>query len=292
MKASLDCLECVVKQALRASRIAGDDEEKQRQVINAVVRDIPAMDLNESPAVLSLGAYRLVHQVFGVSDAYKSMKDEQNRMALCLEPKLDRLVRASTEPLETAIRLSAAGNIIDLGILHAHEIDPEGAIRQAMSAPLAVEHMELFLRDLAGCRDFLYLLDNAGEIVFDKILIRELSKHTRVTAVVKGAPIINDACMEDAEQVGLTEICEVIDNGGGFVGSPLSLVPKRFIERMQQADLILGKGQGNYETVDDFDGNVYLLLKMKCDVVARHCGIPLGEAAFISTRERRRTLSL
>lgn len=291
MRSSLDCLECIVKQALRASRIAGDDKDKQRQVINAVVAGIPAMDLAESPAVLSLGAYYLVHEVFCISDAYKSMKDEQNKMALGLEPELEELVRSSSEPLKTAVRLAAAGNIIDLGILHAHEIDPHEAIRQAMSAPLAVEDMDLFLRDLTTCHDFLYLLDNAGEIVFDKVLIRELSKHTRVTAVVKAAPIINDACMEDAEQVGLTSLCEVIDNGGAFVGSPLSLVPKRFIERMTKADIILGKGQGNYETVDDFDGNVYLLLKMKCDVVAQHCGIPLGEAAFISTRERMRRVN-
>jgi len=288
MKSSLDCLECILKQALRAARIAGNDQEKQRQVINAVVAEIPTLDLDQSPAVISLAAYRLVHEIFGITDAYKSMKEEQNEMALQLEPELEELVRTSDHPLKTAVRLAAAGNIIDLGILHAHEIDPHEAIRQAMAAPLAVEHMDLFLRDLSTCRDFLYLLDNAGEIVFDKVLIRELSKHTRVTAVVKAGPIINDACMEDAERVGLTSLCEVIDNGGAFVGSPLSLVPGHFIDRMAKADIILGKGQGNYETVDDFDGNVYLLLKMKCEVVAKHCGIPLGQAAFISTRERLR----
>lgn len=286
MKADLDCLECIVKQALRAARIAGDDPVKQRQVIDRVVADIPGMDLNDSPAVLSLNAYRYVHEIFGVSDAYRAMKEEQNRMALSLEPELETLIQTSAEPLITAIRLAAAGNIIDLGILQSHEIDPHDAIDQAMSAPLALEHTDLFLRDLEHCTDLLYLLDNAGEIVFDKVLIRELVKHTQVTAVVKGGPIINDACLADAEQVGLTEVCEVIDNGGAFVGSPLKLIPPAFLERMQRADIILGKGQGNYETVDDFNGNVYLLLKMKCPIVAGHCGVPLGKAAFVSTRAR------
>lgn len=288
MKASLDCLECIVRQALRAARIAGNDPEMHRRVINAVVADIPKMDLNESPAVLSLGIYHLVHQFAGVSDAYKAMKEEQNEMALTLEPELEALVKSSANPLVTAIRLSAAGNIIDLGILHAHEIDPHEAITQAMNAPLAIEHTEAFLADLNSCNDLLFLLDNTGEIVFDKVLIRELQKHTRVTAVVKAGPIINDACMEDAERVGLTELCEVIDNGGAFVGSPLALIPDRFRARMEAADIILGKGQGNYETVDDFDGNVYLLLKIKCDVVAEHSGLPLGAAAFVSIRERNR----
>ena len=148
------------------------------------------------------------------------------------------------------------------------------------------EHTELFLRDLEHCGELLYLLDNAGEIVFDKILIRELNKHTRVTAVVKGAPIINDACMEDAEQTGLTAICEVIDNGGPFIGTPVSLINPYLVKRMESADIIVGKGQGNYETVDDFNGNVYLLLKIKCEIVSRHSGAPLGSAAFISTRKR------
>ncbi len=287
MKSSLDCLECIVRQALRASRFAGNDCEKQRRVVNEVVAAIPAMDLNDSPAVLSLIAYHKVHQVFGIDDAYKAMKEEQNKMALGLEEELDQLIRRSSEALVTAIRLAAAGNIIDLGILQSHEINAHEAIQQALGASLVIEHIPLFLRDLENCTELLYLLDNAGEIVFDKVLIRELQKHTRVTAVVKGGPIINDACMEDAEQVGLTKVCDVIDNGGSFVGSPLSLVPEAFIERMRNADIILGKGQGNYETVDDFDGNVYLLLKIKCEIVARHSGVPLGMAAFISTRERR-----
>lgn len=286
MKASLECLECVVRQALRAARMAGDDPEMHRQVINAAVADIPAMDLNSSPAVLSLDLYQYAQQISGVDDPYLNIKQEQNRMILELEPELEQLVEKSEQPLITAIKLAAAGNIIDLGILQAHEINPRDAIARAMETPMAVDHTEHFLENLKRCEDFLYLLDNAGEIVFDKVLIRQLQQHTNVTAVVKAGPIINDACLEDAEQVGLTTICDVIDNGGAFVGSPLTLVPQSFLDRMAQADILLGKGQGNYETIDDFKGNVYLLLKAKCDVVARHMGISLGDLAFISTEVR------
>lgn len=288
MEASLECLECILRQTLRAARIAGDDVDKQRQALDGVAKEIPFMNLKRSPAELSLGAYQLVNQIYNTCDVYKAMKIEQNKMALCLENELEELVRKSTAPLATAIRLAAAGNIIDLGILQAHEINPHEAIQHVLNGPLAIDHTELFLRDLEHCEELLYLLDNAGEIVFDKILIRELNKHTRVTAVVKGAPIINDACMEDAEQTGLTAICEVIDNGGPFIGTPVSLINPYLVKRMESADIIVGKGQGNYETVDDFNGNVYLLLKIKCEIVSRHSGAPLGSAAFISTRKRAR----
>ncbi len=288
MEASLECLECILRQTLRAARTAGDDAEKQRQAVNGVAAEIPFMDLENSPAELSLSAYQLVNQIFDTSDAYKAIKEEQNIMALRLEDELEELVRTSPEPLVTAIRLAAAGNIIDLGILQAHEIDPHAAIQQALNMPLAIDHTKHFLHDLENCGELMYLLDNSGEIVFDKVLIRELCKHTRVTAVVKGEPIINDACLKDAEQVGLTAICNIMENGGPFIGTPVSLISPVLHRKMRESDIILGKGQGNYETVDDFDGNVFLLLKIKCEIVARHSTAPLGTAVFISTRERTR----
>ena len=137
------------------------------------------------------------------------------------------------------------------------------------------------------CSDLLFLLDNAGEIVFDKLLIEELKDRTSVTAVVKGAPIINDAVMDDAVQVGLTEVCEVIDNGGPFIGSLPDLVPERFRRRMAAADVIVAKGQGNYETVDEFPGDVFLILRAKCPTIAEHMGVAFGQVALISTRVRR-----
>ncbi|MCK5861020.1 MAG: DUF89 family protein [Candidatus Hydrogenedentes bacterium] len=286
MKASIECLECVVHQALRAAKIAGDDPKIHRAVLNAAAADVPSMDLNQSPAVLSLKLYQYAQKLSGVADPYAKIKRDHNTMMLELEDELEQLVQESDQPLITALKLAAAGNVIDLGIMQAHEINPQEAIAQAMETPLAMDHTTHFLENLKPCADFLYLLDNAGEIVFDKVLIRQLQRHTCVTAVVKAAPIINDACLEDAEQVGLTDICDVIDNGGAFVGSPLTLVPETFLQRMTQADIILGKGQGNYETIDDFEENVYLLLKAKCETIAKHIGISLGETAFISTHLR------
>ncbi len=286
MKATLDCLECFVRQALRDARRATDDPETQRSIINEVARLVPRADLGQSPAALSLAAYETVSRLSGVPDPFAQVKREQNEMALELEDELRERVRNSADPLDTALHIAAAGNIIDLGILADEEIDVHTAVEDAMRQRFAVDHTRAFRKALEMCDDLLFLCDNSGEIVFDKILIEELVRHTRVTAVVKAAPILNDATHEDARMAGLDKVCEVIDNGGAFIGSPLELVPEWFLARMRQAGIILGKGQGNYETVDDFPGDVYLILRSKCPVVAEHMGVPLGRVAMISTRVR------
>ena len=149
-----------------------------------------------------------------------------------------------------------------------------------------MDHTEDLKAALTNCSDLLYLLDNAGEIVFDKLLIEVLQQYTPVTAVVKGAPMLNDVVRHDAEFVGLTSVCDVIDNGGAFIGSPLNQVPQTFLDRMAQADIIIGKGQGNYETVDEFDGNVFLILRAKCEIIAKHMGVRFGQVGLISIRRR------
>jgi len=286
VKATLDCLECIVTQALRVARRATADEALQRHILDKVAVLLPGMDLDKSPAALSQVAYEITSRLTGIEDPYRDAKREQNEMALALEAEMRERIKASPDPLVAALHLSAAGNVIDLGTMHAQEIDIRAAIEQAMEERFAVDHTPAFRESLASCTDLLFLLDNAGEIVFDKILIEELLKHTQVTAVVKAGPIINDALMADAEHVGLTRICKVIDNGGAFVGSPLHLVPEHFLARMRRAGILLGKGQGNYETVDDFPGDVFLMLRAKCPVVAKHMGVRYGQVGFISTRVR------
>lgn len=286
MKATLECLACIATQAVRAARVATDDAEVQRRILNDVVARIPGMNMDESPAALSLPAYEVTAALTGVEDPYVELKRSQNEFALGMEDELRALVCESEDPLGAALHLAAAGNIIDLGVTHAGAIDVHGAIEQVMRESFAIDHSEAFRASLTSCNDLLYLLDNAGEIVFDKILVEQLLRYTRVTAVVKSGPMINDVLMVDAEQVGLTSLCPVIENGGAFVGSPLHLVPESFLERMRQADAILGKGQGNYETIDEFPGDVFLILRAKCEVIARHMGVQFGQVALISTRVR------
>jgi len=288
LKATLDCLECIAGQALRVARIATDDPDVQRQILDETLKRIPDMALSNSPAELSIVVYELAAALSGNHDPYSGLKYGQNEAALEIEPELREMVEKSDDRLATAMHLAAAGNVIDLGIQAHKSIDVWAAIAQAMDEKFAIDHTAAFCESLAKSNDLLYLLDNSGEIVFDKILIEELQKSTTVTAVVKAGPMINDVLMADAEQVGLTQVCEVIDNGGAFIGSPLDLIPEEFKQRLAQADMIVAKGQGNYETLDEYDGNVFLILKAKCAIIAQNTGVKQGQVVLVSTRVRKK----
>jgi hypothetical protein len=286
MKSELDCLDCIMGQALRAARTATSDPALQRAILDETSRRLPTLDLDDSPASISMVAYEVAAEIANNPDPFKAQKQQQNALAQGLEMEMREMIAQSDDPLHTALHLAAAGNVIDLGIFQEHEIDLHGAIEQVLNERFAVDHSEAFRAALEGCNDLLYLLDNAGEIVFDKLLIEVLLRHTPVTAVVKAGPMINDVTLQDTHDVGLSELCPVIDNGGAFIGSPLNRVPQAFLDRMHKADVIIGKGQGNYETIDDFDGNVFLILRAKCPIVARHMGVAFGQVGMISTRLR------
>ncbi|MCF6284275.1 MAG: ARMT1-like domain-containing protein, partial [Candidatus Hydrogenedentes bacterium] len=263
-----------------------DNPATQRRILDETLAKIPAMDTDNSPAYLSMVAYQLAAKLSDNADPYKELKRAQNELALSLEDKMRTRIQESDAPLETALHLAAAGNVIDLGILESHEIDIEAVIEEVLHERFSMDHTDTLKAALKDCNDLLYLLDNAGEIVFDKLLIEELVKVTKVTAVVKGAPMLNDVVRADADFVGLSGVCDIIDNGGAFIGSPLNAVPQIFLDRMTAADVIIGKGQGNYETIDEFDGNIFLILRAKCEIIAKHMGVKFGQVGLISTRRR------
>ena len=221
MKATLDCLECIAAQALRAARVVAEEHEVQRKILNETVKRIPEFDLEKSPAELSLIAYELASELSGNPDGYRELRREQNEFALRLEPELRELVRNSEDPLITALHLAAAGNVIDLGVAHSNDIDVRAAIEQVMSERFAIDHTEAFLESLGNSKDLVFLLDNAGEIVFDKILIEELLGYTNVTAVVKAGPIslmVSDSVIDGTSNCG--RLCGIPPNALPMVATP------------------------------------------------------------------------
>jgi len=182
--------------------------------------------------------------------------------------------------METAVRLAIAGNIIDLGVKTSiKESNVEKVIRDCLTADFDNQQVEGFRNAVSRAEKIFYLADNAGEIVFDRLLIEQLPAE-KVTVVVKGSPVINDATMEDAEFAGLTEMVEVIDNGSDAPGTILKTCSRIFRNRFEEADLIIAKGQGNYETLSDVDKNIFFVLKAKCPVIARDLGCEVGEMIF------------
>jgi len=277
MRTFLDCIPCFVRQALDSARLATDDEQIHEKVVREVLRLSVDLDMSQSPPVIGQQIHRLIRKLIGNIDPYRELKRRFNRLALRLCAELEERVRTSEAPLETAVRLAIAGNIIDLGVKTSiAESEIEKVIRDCLTADFDSQQLEEFRNAANQAEEILYLADNAGEIVFDRLLIEHLPIE-KITVVVKGAPVINDATMEDAEFTGLTDMVEVIDNGSDAPGTILESCSQTFRERFEDADLIIAKGQGNYETLSNADKNIFFILKAKCPVIAGDLGCEVGE---------------
>jgi len=277
MRIFLDCIPCFVRQALDASRLATEDEQIHEKVVREVLRLAVDVDMSKSPPAIGQQIHRLIREIVGKDDPYRQIKKHFNNLALKLYPDLRKQIVSSKNRLETAIRLAIAGNIIDFGVNGSvSESDLNKAISESLTADFDSMQLQSFQDTIEQAEEILYLADNAGEIVFDRLLIEQLP-YEKVTVVVKGMPVINDAMMEDAVVAGLPRIVEVIDNGSDGPGTILESCSHDFRKRFDDADFLIAKGQGNYETLSDLDKDIFFVLKAKCPVIARHLGCEIGE---------------
>lgn len=285
MKADLDCVVCLFRQAINTGRVVTRDRRKHAAILARLARTIPGLTLDQTPAALSQPIYRIVSAVTGNADPYGKLKKETNRAALRLLPDLRRVIAAARDPLAAALHAAVAGNIIDLGIGHKFDINTD--ITRILKEPFAVNAIEAFRKEIKPGRRLLYIGDNAGEIVFDRLLVEFLkSRGMNITFAVRSAPIINDATMDDAVQSGMTRLVRVIETGSGDIGINWKNVSAEFRNHVKSADVIIAKGHGNFETCDDHKGNFYFLLKAKCEMVARELGVGLGALIFKHSRNR------
>jgi hypothetical protein len=284
MRTYLDCYACFLRQALEATRQLGGDERKQKIVLDRVLELLRSIDLSSTPPEIGEQVHRLVRQELGASDPYRDFKQRTTTEALALMPRLRRVVQEAEDPLEAGLRLSIAGNIIDAGIRATYELWP--AVQRVMSQPFAVEDIDALRRALARVPYALYLADNAGETVFDRLLIEDLE--VPVKYAVKGGPILNDATLEDARMAGVDQVAELLSTGSDAPGTILERCSMEFQRVFAEARLVIAKGQGNYETLSSQGPNVFFLLQAKCPVIARDLGVPVGGIVLRQGDGRRR----
>jgi len=283
MKTYLDCLPCLVSQALKAARAATDDEEVQRQVVDAVAAMIPELSLGLKPPEIAQRGYRLISQITGNDDPFRQMKFESNRIALALWLQMKQLVEQSADRLFTACRLAILANSIDFGPNFEHD-GIEAIIDEATthSLPLAVDNYDQFWSSLNNSQNLVYLGDNAGEIVFDRLLIEEIHrvKELETYFVVREKPVINDATVDDALAVGMDRVARVISNGSDAPATILSQCSAELQQLYRSADIVIAKGQGNYESLEGEPGNIFFLLRAKCPLVAGTLGVSVGDCVL------------
>lgn len=255
------------------------DDAQQEHLLRRLLREIAAADWAVVPVVISQRLQRRVREETGCADPYRALKDTMNRIALGLLPALTESVRRHPDPREAIVRLAIAGNLLDAG--SKTRLAPEDLsshLHAIWDAPLAGSVADLF-RAAESAQRILYLADNAGEIVFDRLLIEALPAG-KVTVAVRGLPVINDATLEDAQIAGIPDLAPVIANGSDAPGTLLEECSDEFRACFQNADLIIAKGQGNFETLSDASANIWFLLTVKCPVIADRLGLPVGTQAL------------
>ncbi len=292
MLTTLDCTPCLVRQALEAARSAADDDATQHRIMQEALAMLAAeIKTGQSPPHIGQLIHRLVRRLTENDDPYAEIKRRSNSAALAALPRLRTLVQDSADPLASAAHLAIAANVLDAGMNAAavagalqegSSQDGNGvvqALESGLTEPLRGD-VDDFRAAVAHARRLLLLTDNSGEIVVDRLLVEQLPTE-RLTIAVRGRPVLNDATLDDAATAGLNELAPVIDNGSDAPGTLLDDCSPGFRDVFNRADLIIAKGQGNYETLSDAGADIFFLFKVKCPLVAHHSGLPLQAHALL-----------
>jgi hypothetical protein len=286
MKTYLDCIPCFFRQALEASKLAGADHPTQRRVLNKLAGILPAFPLTSTPPEMGRIIYRMVSRVTGKKDPYARIKAESNRKALKLYPQLKKKIARSRDRLGAAVRLAIAGNIIDYGVKNSLNVERE--LEKMLIAESRAIHQEnrklyqceRFKRALRKAETVLILGDNAGETVFDRLLIEEIKREDpqkQISYAVKAGPTINDALEEDARFCGIDRVARIISSGLAAPGTILSLCSRSFLRVFHESDMVISKGQGNFESLSFAPRTVFFLFMANRPVVATHVGCQMGD---------------
>ncbi len=293
MRTYLECIPCFFKQALEAAILAGANKKQQKRILEAVALSVPHFSLRLSPPEMAHNVYGAVTRITGKKDPYAKIKEKSNRLALRIYPKLKKKVASSEDRLLTAIELAIAGNIIDYGVKNSLNVKKElDKILIIENKVIKNEKRSLFnykdLRNaLKKAKNVLYLADNAGEIVFDRVLMEEIKcmdRKKEIICAVKEGPVINDALRKDARISGVSKHAKIISSGLDLPGTVLSSCSKEFLKIFNKADIVISKGQGNFESLSEAKRSIFFLFMAKCPVVARHIGCKLGDIILLNAK--------
>ncbi len=275
-----ECVPCFALQALRATDLSTRDENLRWEVLIEACKKIAAFTPGMKPVEMAEIIYPLVQEKTGVRDPYAGIRHETNRHALSLYPFFQALVEKSDIPILAAIKLATIGNSIDFGVPHNHLASLKSETLSLLHELLAIDHTPKLMRGLKGGHSLLLLADNSGEIVLDRLLLETIHAnfpYLRLTVAVRETPIINDVTLPDVKEAKFPGYIHAVSSGNRTPGVILKKASRNFLEIYKKADIILSKGQGNYEGLsDDADARVFFLFRAKCAIIARHVGVPEG----------------
>lgn len=268
------CVACFLKTYKRLFQKFSVGEAQQKAFIDFFNQTIESDTTGFTP-LIQRNLNNTFCRILSITDPFSEEKEESNQVALELYSQWKPRVIKSADPFHLALRLAIAGNIMDYGASTSFDIHK--TIDRVVSSKFAIDQSELLRAKLQNASKVLYLGDNAGEIVFDKLFI-EVIKHENIKFVVKGAPVLNDVTINDAAQVGMHSAANVISNGYDAPSTILSCCSSEFLQEYNSADIIISKGQGNLEgLLSENDPRIFFLLMIKCDLIAETLGVKKGD---------------
>lgn len=277
MEIYLDCLPCALRQVLEASRMATDKKELQAEIMTASIKQLTDYENHTCAPDIVRDLHQVVKAKTGVGDPYRKVKDRDIAAAEKLVPFLKKFLKEKENDLYWALKIAATGNILDAAIYN--NLHFEKCIEDELNQEFACCDTDILKEKLKKARRILIIGDNAGETVFDRILLEHL-KDYEITYAVRSMPIINDATVEDAHRSGLDDFAKIISTGCNAPGAFLRECSQEFLDELHHADIVISKGQGNFEALSDEPGEIFFLLKAKCPMIAEKLNVALKDYVF------------
>lgn len=279
MKFLINCTNCIVNQIFKIADILKLNDKKQKEILKKVLSYLSTADFNKCSPEIYSDCYQIMLKEVGKKDIYKDIKYNYNKSVLDLEETLLDIINNSDTPLTIALELAIAGNLLDLAIVNDFSLQTlKDLLIKIEEKQMEINHSKQLFEGLKNSNNLLYLGDNCGEIVLDKLFIKEIKKEfpqLKITYAVRGKPAVNDVLLEDGFQVKINEVATLISNGDSSLGTVLTKTDKKFNQIFNEADIIISKGQGNYESLSDIKkDNIYFLFMAKCPFVAKKIKVP------------------
>lgn len=279
MKIFLECLPCMLRQALEAAYLTTDDENLHEIIMIEAMDELAKYQEYVCAPQLAEVIHNIVKKHSGKKDPYATIKSNDIRMAQNVESKMRRYIVENDDILKNILRVAAIGNILDSALYS--DIDLNSCLSNEMLTPFVIRDRDAFSNDLSNARQILIIGDNAGEAVFDRLLIEYLSNRYEVIYAVRGAPIINDITIQEALKLNIADYAKIISTGCGMPGAFLDACNEEFRYIFDRADVVISKGQGNFEALSGrTDKSIYYLLKAKCKRIAERFDVELNNYVF------------
>lgn len=286
MQIQLECIPCFIRQGLDALRQVTDDEEIIIKALRRVLKEASELDFSLSPPAMAQQIHNIIKEESGNADPYAKIKDQADKYALALYDDIKEKIINSPDLFVSALRFSISGNIMDFALLSAWDNERiQSSFEKALHHPLDEKTAHKLESDIKTAKTILLLGDNTGETVFDKLFIETMDTKGEIYYAVKESPIINDATFDDAIKVGLNDVAKVISNGTNAPGTLLNHCSKEFLNIYYKADVVIAKGQANFETLNDETRKIYFLTQIKCSVIANKYTYNVGDWLVVTTNQ-------